>query len=358
MRRSESIAALSAALALAAGQFRKVHRDRTARVRTRAGSEYSYDFADLESVLDGVRAGLTANGLAITFDCETIIDPSLRVTTRATLWHASGEWLESSPLTIPCSSDMAPPQAIGSACTYGKRYCVQNLLGISTDRDEDGTAAGGNVADVSARKNASAQEKRPAAPQMHKPLAEFLAAFGWPPEAKARNAQWLIEATGSTVDDCVRDTRAAVNTLAALTTRLNQLNTGDLAAARQQLFDEARLACEGSKPAKATSSTQPAPTQQPDNAQRQPAWAEWQSAPLIAWLDKRVSTDAPTKTRQVKALLSPWGLAAADLRTIDREKTQEILDSLNAAVAKLEAEGLSGDDAVSVMIRAAEGSND
>ena len=240
MNRSETINELAAALAKAQAGFRKIPRDKTARVRMKSGGEYSYDFADLESVLDAVRPALSANGLSLTFECVTSFDP-LRVSTRATLLHSSGQHMQTGDLVIPCSADMAAPQAIGSACTYGRRYAIQALLGISTDRDEDGSAAGGAAAEVTQRQRQAPPPKAEAKPsKLHGPLATWLGGFGWPAAERRDRAEFLLAHAGSSFYDCC-DSLIGGRVLAALQQRLAELTVGEMteAQAREALFAEA-----------------------------------------------------------------------------------------------------------------------
>jgi hypothetical protein len=58
------------------------------------------------------------------------------------LLHESGEWIRSE-LTVPAGGNKGvnAAQAMGSAISYGRRYGLSALVGISTD-DDDGTASG------------------------------------------------------------------------------------------------------------------------------------------------------------------------------------------------------------------------
>lgn len=172
MKRSETITELAAALAKASGSFPPIPRDCTAKVRTKSGAEYSYNYADLDDILQAVRPHLSANGLFLTHDCivHTQVDEcedgktvSYSVETTAILFHASGQFMESSPLKIPCDGTMSAAQLIGSGDTYGKRYTTQNILGLSTEQDDDGNRAAGNDAQTAKR------EPVPNCPECGKP---------------------------------------------------------------------------------------------------------------------------------------------------------------------------------------------
>jgi hypothetical protein len=61
------------------------------------------------------------------------------------LLHESGEWIRSE-LTVPAGGNKGvnAAQAMGSAISYGRRYGLSALVGISTD-DDDGTASSGHA---------------------------------------------------------------------------------------------------------------------------------------------------------------------------------------------------------------------
>lgn len=147
MNRSEQINELMAALATAAKSFPAISRNCSAKVTTKAGGSYSYDYADLDDILSAVRGPLADNGLVLIHDCIVKHDEAaLIVETTATLYHSSGQWISSSPLPIPCDGTMSAAQLIGSGQTYGRRYTAQSLLGLSTETDDDAYAAGGSDA--------------------------------------------------------------------------------------------------------------------------------------------------------------------------------------------------------------------
>lgn len=152
---------LADALAKASSKFPVIERGCTAKVRTKAGGEYSYDYADLDDVLRAVRGPLADNGLTLTHDHVVHREP-FAVETTAMLVHSSGQFLKTSPLYIPCDGTMAPAQLVGSACTYGRRYTTQAILGLSTEADDDGNGAGGNDASTGKR------EPLPACPKCQK----------------------------------------------------------------------------------------------------------------------------------------------------------------------------------------------
>lgn len=138
MRTSESITELAAALAKAQAAFEPITKDKTVKVRTKAGGEYSFSYAPLESIIGAVRPALSQAGLFIT-QALTNIDGNDFIET--TLVHSSGQWIAN---LVPVLVQEQGPQAYGSAITYARRYGVTTLLCIVADDDDDANGAEGN----------------------------------------------------------------------------------------------------------------------------------------------------------------------------------------------------------------------
>ena len=88
--KSTEINELAAALAKAQAKLTHVRKDKTARIRMKAGGEYSYTYADLGSTWDAGRAALTDNGLSVSqlpsFDSGWLMLDTI-------LMHASGQYI-------------------------------------------------------------------------------------------------------------------------------------------------------------------------------------------------------------------------------------------------------------------------
>ena len=131
MRTSDGdMAPLVEALAKARGAIGTVAKHRKANV-----GKYSYAYADISDILTEVVPHLLGAGLMLTQEAATV-EGGVAITTR--LWHASGAWIETDPLVMPCAKDA---QQVGSAITYGRRYSLGALLGIATDDDDDARSA-------------------------------------------------------------------------------------------------------------------------------------------------------------------------------------------------------------------------
>lgn len=127
---SESIAALSAALAKAQGAMSGALKDA-------ANPFFKSKYADLESVWSACRAPLAANGLAV-IQTTDFMD-GVRIIT--TLAHSSGEWIRG---VLPIMATKTDPQGTGSAITYARRYALAAIVGVY-QTDDDAEAAHGRT---------------------------------------------------------------------------------------------------------------------------------------------------------------------------------------------------------------------
>lgn len=139
MNKSESIAALTAALAKAQGEIKGALKDA-------ANPFFRSTYADLQSVWDAIRGPLSANGIAVMQFPE---EGEHGLSVYTLMSHESGEWVASSLLVRPGYTDkegnfvpLSDPQAMGSAITYARRYALQAVAGVAP-MDDDGNAASG-----------------------------------------------------------------------------------------------------------------------------------------------------------------------------------------------------------------------
>ena len=94
-------------------------------------------YADLSSVWAAARKPLTDNGLSIVQTTD-IADNGIIIET--TLLHISGEYISGRLLIAP---EKQTPQGIGSAITYGRRYALAAIIGISPEDDDAESAMDG-----------------------------------------------------------------------------------------------------------------------------------------------------------------------------------------------------------------------
>jgi hypothetical protein len=133
MKTSDSIVRIAPAFVAALGAVRDVVKD----TKNDFGG---YKYATLDAVTAMARPVLAANGLAVTQEV-TESEHAVRIATR--IWHVSGEWIESDPLPLAIEDrkGMTHAQAIGSTITYGRRYALQAMLGITAEADDDASDA-------------------------------------------------------------------------------------------------------------------------------------------------------------------------------------------------------------------------
>src|SRR5690554_4987954 len=131
MRKSESIKNI--ALALSKFQSEVENPKNTAD-----NPYYKSKYAPLQDVLNTVRPLLSKHGLSI---IQNPAGDGERISIHTMLVHESGEWIEFEPLVL--KAEKITPQGAGSAITYGRRYALSSVLGISSEDDDDGNSLEG-----------------------------------------------------------------------------------------------------------------------------------------------------------------------------------------------------------------------
>jgi len=127
---------LTAALAAFQAQLPEIAKGNTANVPTKTGGSFDYSYADLADVAHKVLPLLAQHGLA--YLCHTTLDGDGGMVLRCELRHVSGDSV-GSDWPLPAN---ASPQALGSAITYGRRYCLLALCGAHpSNEDDDGASA-------------------------------------------------------------------------------------------------------------------------------------------------------------------------------------------------------------------------
>lgn len=94
-------------------------------------------YAPLPDILNCVRPLLTENGILLIQNTGSNDAGDVYIQTK--LIHTSGEVIETDKLLLKPDKNTA--QGIGSAITYGRRYQLTALLGISSEDDDDGNIA-------------------------------------------------------------------------------------------------------------------------------------------------------------------------------------------------------------------------
>ena len=127
MIRSESIAALSAALSKAQGVMEGAKKDGD-------NPHFKSKFATLASVWDACRKPLADNGLSVV---QSPGGSGAGLPAVTVLMPESGEWMEGMFTMTPTKDD---PQGVGSCLTYARRYALAAMVGVAPE-DDDGNEA-------------------------------------------------------------------------------------------------------------------------------------------------------------------------------------------------------------------------
>ncbi len=131
MNKSEAINELAAALSKAQGVIQDAKKDSS-------NPFFKSKYADLASVWNVCRKPLSDNGLSIVQTVETKEGKRIVETI---LLHSSGQYISSS-LELALKDESM--QAIGSAITYARRYCLSAIVGICPDDDDGEESMGRN----------------------------------------------------------------------------------------------------------------------------------------------------------------------------------------------------------------------
>lgn len=172
MAKSEQTNDIAAALAKAQAEMMPAIKDS-------ANPFFKSKYADLTSVWSACRDPLTKHGLSVTQTTSCESDGKIMLIT--TLWHPSGQWIDSCLPVIPVKPD---PQSLGAAITYARRFALCALVGICPE-DDDGNMASGKAvisqqvpAKISKEQFSSLSKKLDQVPQCKDKMKEYLKGQG------------------------------------------------------------------------------------------------------------------------------------------------------------------------------------
>jgi hypothetical protein len=196
MRMSENISNLSTALSQFQGEVTNPHNAAT-------NPQFRSKYAPLDVVINTVKPVLAKYGLSFIQSTSTEGE-NVGVTTL--LMHESGEWIESDTVYLPAYQLKGGgikefnSQAIGSSMTYGRRYSLSAVLGLSSEDDDDanGQVFGGNAAAPQPTTNAK-PNNRDAAKERAAKAAEERKAAAEQNQAPASAPETPVE-TGSNIE--------------------------------------------------------------------------------------------------------------------------------------------------------------
>ncbi len=128
MNRSDSIANLAKALALAQREIKPAIQDS-------ANPHFRSKYASLTAIYNACREPLAKHGLSIV---QGVVEHEGSTYLETMLLHESGEHISAGTKLFVDKQHM---QGLGSAITYARRYGVAALVGVVADEDDDGAAA-------------------------------------------------------------------------------------------------------------------------------------------------------------------------------------------------------------------------
>jgi hypothetical protein len=106
--------------------FEPIIKNKTVEVRTKTGGTYTFEYADLDEILSKTRVHLNKKGFAVSWTVEQ----NLMV---CRLFHKDGEITSVAEIKGQATS----AQEMGALFTYFRRYTYTNLIGISSEDDND-----------------------------------------------------------------------------------------------------------------------------------------------------------------------------------------------------------------------------
>lgn len=167
MQKSDSIAALAAALAEAQGEMENASKNST-------NPHFKSKYADLAEVLNTVRPVLSKHGLSVT-QFPSYGDGLVHVET--IIAHKSGEWM-SEKCSAPAQKQ--DPQGVGSAISYLRRYSLAAVCGIAQE-DDDANAATKPKAETKPTQKPAPAKVEPDKPLTDSQRKQLMAIYGSAP---------------------------------------------------------------------------------------------------------------------------------------------------------------------------------
>lgn len=158
LKTSETIVNLAKALVDTQRELKQPFKDKN-------NPAFKSQYVPLESVTESITKTATKYGLAFSQFATTDEEQNVSITT--IIFHDTGEFIQYPPLTLKPAKQRVvidteyingkkvntyaneiTPQSIGSCITYGKRYSLSAIFGITSDKDDDGDEASGEKQNV------------------------------------------------------------------------------------------------------------------------------------------------------------------------------------------------------------------
>jgi len=132
MKHSESLTNIAPALLAAQAELNTIPTDEESNIEGR-----SYRYTSLGSLLKAAKEALNKHGMVILQPGEISQTANL-VNMETVIIHESGEFI-SGTFSVPYGQ--LDPQKAGSAITYARRYSAGSMLGMVSEKDDDGASS-------------------------------------------------------------------------------------------------------------------------------------------------------------------------------------------------------------------------
>lgn len=164
--------AFFSALSKFQGECPVIEKNRVAKiVSKRTGSEYSYNYAPIDTIANVIGPILAKHGLSYAFKTQFEGGGSSTVVNVTCIaYHVSGHH-EESPFKVPIDAlaSMSEPQKVAAASTFARRYALCSVFGIVTGEDDNDGSGFDDDRDYS---QAPPERQPPKEPKPKKPTAD------------------------------------------------------------------------------------------------------------------------------------------------------------------------------------------
>jgi ERF superfamily protein len=121
----------------------QIIKNKMAKIPTRGGGTFEYRYASLDSIVAAVQPVMAPLGLTISWRTPRIERD--HVVAACVISHQLGHTESSGEVTMPIvqgEGGATPPQRVGIALTYAKRYALLGILGLAPEDDDDASDHG------------------------------------------------------------------------------------------------------------------------------------------------------------------------------------------------------------------------
>lgn len=119
-----------------------IKKTATAKITTRSGPGYTYRYAPLDEILSVIQPVMGPLGLSVSW--RSRVEPA-QVIVSCRVSHTLGHHEESGEIAMPIvqgdGTGATPPQRVGIAATYAKRYALLGIIGMAPEDDDDAASA-------------------------------------------------------------------------------------------------------------------------------------------------------------------------------------------------------------------------